>query len=119
LGRAASGQNQNMPHPTAVVAAAVYGSSIAAHLAAEKYRREHPVPTASEWARMWQVANTRERAIMTRWSQRWTYPKGDERTAMDHLMYRALREPQMQARIAHLEHAVGIGGTTPGPDSRP
>lgn len=53
-----------MPHPTAVVAAAVYGSSIAAHLAAEKYRREHPVPTASEWARMWQVANARERAIM-------------------------------------------------------
>jgi hypothetical protein len=108
-----------MPHPAAVIAAAVYGSSFAAHVAAEKYRREHRVPTASEWVRMWQVADMRERAIMSRWSKSWAYPSGDDRKAMDSLMFRALREPQLQARIARLEREVGMEGLTtrPGPRS--
>jgi hypothetical protein len=107
-----------MPHPTAVLAGAVYGSTIAAHLAAEKYRREHPVPTASEWERMWQVADARERAIMACWSERWNYPRGDDRKAMDSLMYRALREPQLQTRIAQLEREISISGHDAGSGPR-
>jgi hypothetical protein len=118
LESAGIGQNQDMPLSAAVVAAAVYGSSIAAHLAAEKYRREHPVPTKSEWERMWVVADQRERDIMTRWSKRWTYPRGDDRKAMDYLMYRALRQPRLQARITRLEREIGIEGITSRPDPR-
>jgi len=97
-----------MDRGTKVIAGTVLAASIGGTLLQEKYRRDHPVPTPDEWSAMWAAASERERAIMRRWSDRWLYPRGDERKAMDALHWRAVREPRLAAEIAKRERALGM-----------
>ena len=109
LGLATSGQNQRVPHPAAVTAAVVYGSSVAAHFPSRQVPPRTPCTDGERVGT--HVAGRRQAgaghhdslvpeldlppAAMI--ARRWTT-----------LMYLALREPQIQARIARLEREIGI-----------
>lgn len=93
---------------TLITYAAVAAMKVAGDAYSSWYRASHPVPTRTEWDAMWRAGDERDREAMLRWSQRWTYPTGEDRKRLDALRYH-IRSEANRPHIAWLEHQCGIG----------